>query len=123
VILISYDRPPDCEVVFGLYNRRYTGKEVRTMEVEHVAGKHLGHAMLYTLSTCPWCQKTKKLLNELGVEYDYIDVDYLDGAEKDKVLEDVRKWNPACSFPTLVLDDKKCIVGFKEEEIRKALKK
>jgi glutaredoxin-like protein NrdH len=93
------------------------------MEVEHVAGKNVGHAMLYALSTCPWCQKTKRLLNELGVEYYYIDVDYLDGAEKDKVLEDVRKWNPACSFPTLVLDDKKCIVGFKEDDIRKALKK
>jgi glutaredoxin-like protein NrdH len=94
-----------------------------TMEVEHVAGKNVGHAMLYALSTCPWCQKTKRLLNELGVEYDYIDVDYLDGAEKAKVMDDVKKWNPACSFPTLVLDDKKCIVGFKEDEIRKALKK
>jgi glutaredoxin len=111
------------DLVLGLYNRRYTRKEVTTMEVEHVAGKNVGHAMLYALSTCPWCQKTKRLLNELGVEYDYIDVDYLDGAEKDKVMEDVKKWNPACSFPTLVLDSKKCIVGFKEDEIRKALKK
>ncbi len=39
------------------------------MEVEHVPGKNVGHAMLYALSTCPWCQKTKRLLNELGVEY------------------------------------------------------
>jgi glutaredoxin-like protein NrdH len=93
------------------------------MDVEHVAGKNVGHAMLYALSTCPWCQKTKKLLNELGVQYDYIDVDYLDGPEKEKVLDEIRKWNPACSFPTLVLDDKKCIVGFKEDDIKKALKK
>jgi glutaredoxin-like protein NrdH len=33
----------------------------------------------------------------------------------------VRKWNPACSFPTIVIDDKKCIVGFKEDEIREAV--
>jgi len=92
------------------------------MNVEHVPGNNMGRTMLYALSTCPWCQKTKKLLNELGVEYYYIDVDYLDGAEKEKVMNDVKKWNPACSFPTLVLNDKKCIVGFKENEIREALK-
>ncbi len=92
------------------------------MNVEHVPGKNAGHTMLYALSTCPWCQKTKKLLNELGVEYYYIDVDYLDGAEKEQVMNDVRKWNPACSFPTLVLNDKKCIVGFKENEIREAFR-
>lgn len=93
------------------------------MEVEHVPGKSVGQTMLYALSTCPWCHKTKRLLNELGVEYDYIDVDNLDGEEKSKVMDEVKKWNPACSFPTLVLDNKKCIVGFKEDEIRKALKK
>ena len=92
------------------------------MTLQHVAGKNKGHIELYALSTCPWCQKTKKLLNELGVEYYYIDVDYLDGAEKEKVMNDVKKWNPACSFPTLVLNDKKCIAGFKENEIREALK-
>ena len=92
------------------------------MNVEHVPGKNVGRTMLYALSTCPWCQKTKKLLNELGVEYYYIDVDYLDGAEKEKVMNDVKKWNPACSFPTLVLNDKKCIAGFKENEIREAFR-
>ena len=92
------------------------------MNVEHVPGNNVGHMMLYALSTCPWCQKTKKLLNELGVEYYYIDVDYLDGAEKEQVMNDVKKWNPACSFPTLVLNDKKCIVGFKENEIREAFR-
>ncbi len=93
------------------------------MEVEHVSGRKAGKTMLYALSTCPWCHKTKKLLSELGVEYSYIDVDDLDGQEKEKVMAEVRKWNPASSFPTLVLDDKKCIIGFKEDDIRKALQK
>lgn len=91
------------------------------MGIEHVSGKNVGRIMLYALSTCPWCQKTKRLLNELGVEYDFIDVDHLEGAERERILDAVRKWNPASSFPTLVLDDKKCIIGFKEDEIRKAL--
>ncbi len=92
------------------------------MAISHVAGKKAGKIMLYTLSTCIWCQKTKKLLHDLGVEYDYLDVDLLSGAEKEAAIKTVTKYNPACSFPTMVVNDKKCIVGFKEAEIREALK-
>jgi glutaredoxin-like protein NrdH len=96
--------------------------EEKDMAVEHVAGRKAGKLMLYALSTCVWCGKTKKLLNELGVEYDYTDVDQLTGAEREAAIKTVTKYNPACSFPTLVIDDEKCIVGFKENEIREALK-
>lgn len=92
------------------------------MQVGHVPGKKSGNVMLYALSTCPWCKKTKKLLADLGVEYDYVDVDLLDDNERRDALETVKKWNPACSYPTLVLNNKTCIVGFREDEIRKALK-
>jgi glutaredoxin len=90
------------------------------LQVEHVEGKNKGKIMLYALSTCGWCRKTKELLNELGVEYEYIYVDLLEDEDKDTAMDEVKKWNPRCSFPTLVIDDK-CIVGFKEDEIREAL--
>ncbi len=86
-----------------------------------VAGKKVVPVMLYDLSTCVWCNKTKKLLGDLGIEYSYEDVDLLNGEEREQIIKIVRKWNPLCSFPTLVIDNKTCIVGFKEEEIRKAL--
>lgn len=92
------------------------------MNPEHVPGKNVGHVMLYALSTCPWCRKTKGLLNDLGVEYYYVDVDLLKPDDKAKATETVKKCNPARSFPTLVLDDKKCIVGFKEDEIKNAVR-
>ena len=66
-------------------------------------------------------KKTKKLLNELGVEYDYTDVDLLDGDEEEAIMETVKKYNPSRSFPTLVIDDKRAILGFDEKEIREAL--
>ncbi len=91
------------------------------MAVQHVQGKNVGHIMLYALSTCPWCKKTKKLLDDLGVEYYYEDVDFLSGNDRETVIETVKRWNPSCSFPTLVLNDNKCIVGFKENEIRETL--
>ena len=91
------------------------------MNIIHVDGKKKGKVMLYALSTCGWCKKTKALLNELGVEYDYTDVDLLKGAEQDTVVKEIMKYNPASNFPTMVIDSKKCIVGFKEDEIREAL--
>jgi glutaredoxin len=78
--------------------------------------------MLYALSTCGWCRKTRQLLEELGVAYDYEYVDLLTGQEQKSSIEIVTKWNPACNFPTMVIDNKKCIVGFKETEIKEALK-
>jgi glutaredoxin-like protein NrdH len=92
------------------------------MSVQHVKGKNAGNVMIYALSTCGWCRKTKGLLNDLGIEYSYTDVDQLQGDERDKVMETIRKWNPSCSFPTVVINDSKCIVGFKEDEIRNSLK-
>jgi glutaredoxin-like protein NrdH len=92
------------------------------MKTEHVAGKNVGKLMLFALSTCIWCKKTKQLLADMGVEYDYAFVDLLPQIEKDEAIKTVTRWNPDCSFPTLVVNDSKCIVGFKEAEIKEALK-
>jgi glutaredoxin len=93
------------------------------MAIIHVDGKKKGKVMLYALSTCGWCKKTKALLNELGVEYDYTDVDLLKHEEQHAVVEEIMKYNPDTNFPTLVINLKKCIIGFKEDEIREALGK
>ena len=93
------------------------------MTVTHVAGKKKGKVMLYALSTCGWCKKTRELLNEMAVEYDYIYVDQLKGDEQTAVIGEVQKHNRDCTFPTLVIDDDKCIIGFKEDDIREALGK
>ena len=92
------------------------------MTVEHVAGKNAGQIMLYALSTCGWCRKTRELLQELGVEYSYEYVDLLQGTQQDDAMKSIETWNPSTSFPTLVVNNQKCIVGFKPDEIKKALK-
>ena len=91
------------------------------MKIEHVKGENKGKIILYTLSTCMWCKKTKMFLDDLGVEYNFVYVDYLEGDERDKTKREIMKWNPRCSFPTMVINDKVCIVGFKEEKIKEAL--
>lgn len=75
---------------------------------------------IYTLSTCSHCKSTKKLLDECQVEYEFTDVDLLTGDERKAILDDVRKLNPRCSFPTIIIGDR-IIVGYKEDEIKEAL--
>lgn len=75
---------------------------------------------LFALSTCSHCRSTKDLLNECGISYECVDVDKLDADERKKVLEEVKKLNPNCSFPTIVIGEK-IIVGFREDEIKEAL--
>jgi len=91
------------------------------MELKHVPGKNKGKVMLYALSTCGWCQKVKKFLDGLEIEYYYMDVDLLGSKERTPVLEEVRLWTPACTFPTLVINDKECIVGYDEKRMKRFL--
>jgi glutaredoxin-like protein NrdH len=92
------------------------------MTVQHVAGRDAGRVMLYALSTCVWCKKARSILDTLGVQYDYVYVDLLKDEDRNQAMASVRRWNPSGSFPTMVINDNKCIVGFKEDEIKKALK-
>lgn len=87
----------------------------------HVSGQNRGKVVLYALSTCIWCRKTKNLLNSLGVEYDYVDVDQLSSDFQTDTEAEILHWNPQVSFPTLVIANTKCIKGFDEESIRKEL--
>jgi glutaredoxin-like protein NrdH len=72
---------------------------------------------VYALSTCGHCRAAKKLLNDNGVQYDFVDVDLLPREEMRKVLAEV---NPQQSFPTIVIGDT-VIVGDREPEILEAL--
>jgi len=75
---------------------------------------------MYTLSTCSHCKATKKFFNELNVPYEFTDVDLLSGDEKQAIVEEVRKYNPRVSYPTILIGDR-VIVGLKEDEIKEAL--
>ncbi len=76
---------------------------------------------VYALSTCPWCKKVKKLLDDHNVEYDAIDVDLVQGEDQAQALEEMEKLTGKRSFPVTVIDGQ-VISGFKQEEIEGALK-
>lgn len=76
---------------------------------------------LYTLSTCIWCKKTKKHLKDLGVAYDYIDVDLLPPKERAKAEKEMDGWK-SDSYPLIIVNDKECIRGYEPDEINRRLK-
>lgn len=71
---------------------------------------------LYALSTCPYCRMTKRHLDEHGVSYELIEVDQLEGDEKQAAIEDVKRLSGGTSFPVLVAGDE-VVVGFNKTRI------
>ncbi|KQC14096.1 MAG: glutaredoxin [Desulfuromonas sp. SDB] len=75
---------------------------------------------MFTLSTCSHCKATKKFMQDNHIVFDFVDVDLLQGNERQKVLEEVMQYNPARSFPTILIGDT-IIIGFKEKDIKEVL--
>ena len=75
---------------------------------------------VYALSTCIHCRNCKNFLDEMGVPYDCVHVDQLTGEERKQMVEEVRKYNPAVSFPTVVVGGT-VVVGFKKDELTRLL--
>jgi len=78
------------------------------------------YVKLYSLSTCSHCKATKNLLNDYQVDYEFIDVDLLEGEERKAIIDEVKKLNPQCSFPTIIIGNN-VIIGYQEDKIKEAL--
>lgn len=76
---------------------------------------------LYALSTCIHCKNARKFLEDSNVDFDSVYVDTLQGEERKDTISEIKKHNPACSFPTLLIDGDRVVVGFRKDEIKEAL--
>ena len=70
----------------------------------------------YSLSTCPTCKRVQAYLKEHDIQYELIEVDLLDSGEQWLTTKEVKKYNPAATYPTLVIEE--IILGLDEEAIR-----
>lgn len=75
---------------------------------------------LYALSTCPYCRMTKKYLEDHGTEYDLIEVDKLEGDEKQNAIDEVKRISGGTSFPVMLVGDK-TVIGFNKSRIAELL--
>ena len=92
------------------------------MDISKVSGKNNKHkVMMYALSTCVWCKMTKQYLKDNSVEFEYVDVDLADEKDKEKIRNDIVKKGGPLSYPTVIVDDKKVITGFRKDQLKEAL--
>jgi glutaredoxin-like protein NrdH len=92
------------------------------MKKTKVTGKNNEHKVLvYVLSTCAWCKMTKKFLKDNDIEYEYVDVDLASDEDHEKIRQDIIDRGSEPSFPTLIIDDKTVITGFRKDLIKEAL--
>lgn len=59
---------------------------------------------MYTLSTCPWCRKTKKYFTEHNIAFDYIDYDLADEATQRRIIDELDA-HGASGFPFVKIGD------------------
>lgn len=92
------------------------------MDMTQVAGSHnVGQVILFALSTCGWCRKTRQLLEANNVQYEYIYVDLLQGAVREEALREMAKWTDRQAFPTVIINGSTVIVGYDEDKLKKGL--
>jgi glutaredoxin-like protein NrdH len=87
-----------------------------------VSGKNSKHkVLLYALSTCAWCKKTKKFLKEKDIEYEYVDADLTNDEDHEKIRQDLINRGSEPSYPTIIVDNKTVITGFRIDLLKEAL--
>ena len=76
--------------------------------------------IMYTLSTCPWCMKTKKFFKEKNIPFDYIDYDLAESTEQEKIRRHMKQYTGSLSFP-FVLIGEKAVVGYNPDKYSEIL--
>ncbi|MFQ5801130.1 MAG: glutaredoxin family protein [Candidatus Hydrothermarchaeales archaeon] len=74
----------------------------------------------FTLSTCPFCRAFKRFMQENNLPFEYVDVDLLEGEEREAALREAYSYCSGCGYPIIIIDGK-VISGFDEQRLRGAL--
>ena len=92
------------------------------MQFSKISGKKNNRKVtVYALSTCAWCKMTKQFLNDNGIQYEFVDVDLLEDSDKNEVHETIINKGGTLSYPTIIVDDKLLITGFRKDKLTEAL--
>ncbi|MDO8881264.1 MAG: glutaredoxin family protein [Coriobacteriia bacterium] len=75
---------------------------------------------VFALSTCPYCRMARAYLDENDVSYDVVEVDMLEGEEKDAAVAEVKEISGGTSFPVVVVEEE-VLVGFNKKRMKELL--
>jgi glutaredoxin len=78
--------------------------------------------MMYTLSTCPWCRKTKQFFTDRGVPYEFCDVDKLKRSERMEARDKVVELTGSLQYPVVIINGT-VIQGYNPDQYTDQLEK
>ncbi len=92
------------------------------MKTTKVPGQNNKHKVLiYSISTCGWCNRAKKFLKENNVEFEYIDIDKCNFEDKQKIIKDIQSRGGSLAYPTLIIDNKTLLTGAPQDKLKEIL--
>ncbi|KON27394.1 glutaredoxin [miscellaneous Crenarchaeota group archaeon SMTZ-80] len=73
--------------------------------------------VMYALSTCPWCRKTKQFFKEKNIEFNFIDYDLAGEEEQDKIRNEMSKYGNV-AFPFVKIGEE-VVIGYDPDKYSK----
>jgi glutaredoxin len=78
--------------------------------------------LIYSLSTCLWCKKTKKYFEDRKISFDTLDYDKQDESRQAEIMKEMKGSGCTGSFPFTRIGDA-CVQGYDPSEFDKLLEK
>jgi glutaredoxin len=75
--------------------------------------------IVYALSTCPWCRKTKKFFTDHEIPFNYVDYDLADQTTQEGIMRELDAAG-ASGFPFVRIGEQ-VIVGYQPDGFSAAL--
>lgn len=76
--------------------------------------------VMYTLSTCPWCRKTKQFFKDRGILFEYVDYDLAEDEQQENIMMDMAKYSVNTSFPFVKIG-RNVVIGYDPERYAELL--
>ncbi|MBI4287477.1 MAG: glutaredoxin family protein [Chloroflexi bacterium] len=70
---------------------------------------------MYTLSTCPWCRKTKKYFTDNKIRFEFVDYDLQPPEEQAKIEKRMMERGGNMAFPWVLIGDD-LVIGWNPEK-------
>jgi arsenate reductase-like glutaredoxin family protein len=81
----------------------------------------MAKVLIYTISTCTLCRKTKEFFREREIPFDSVDYDLASESEKNRIAAEIMKCAGEIGFPFVRIDDA-VVIGFNPERFEQLIK-
>ena len=99
-----------------------TEELIDNLAVEVKGSKDKRDILIFTLSTCMWCKKCKRWLDERDINYRYVDVDRIQYSQKSQIIDYLKQnYSSRVSYPFMICDDEH-VIGYDPDRYEELMK-